>query len=82
MGGAGTDKASYRYATTGVTIELLDPAANGGPAAGTSFDSVENFDGSNSDDVIKGDGAANEIAGLAGDDRLTGNGGDDRLEGG
>ncbi|MFZ4809416.1 MAG: S8 family serine peptidase [Hyphomicrobiaceae bacterium] len=48
-------------------------------AAGTT---IENAVGGDGNDVIRGNGAANDLRGMRGDDTLTGGAGDDRLDGG
>lgn len=82
QGGNGTDIASYRDATTGLTIDFATPANNTGDAAGDTFIEVENIYGSEFGDVISGDNLVNELRGYAGEDTLHGRGGDDTLTGG
>ncbi|KPF83592.1 hypothetical protein IP78_01800, partial [Brevundimonas sp. AAP58] len=80
-GGAGTDLASYVTATAGVTLSLVT-GGSGGDAAGDVFSGIENVAGTNLNDDLTGDGAANYLLGLVGNDTLDGGGGDDILEGG
>ena len=81
-GGAGRDRVSYVQATAGVTVDLGAPAANLGDAAGDVFVGVEDVEGSNLDDILRGDGQANWLSGRTGDDRLEGGAGNDSLLGG
>jgi len=81
-GNDGSDTASYRYASTGVTASLVDPGSNTGEAAGDAYFSIENLSGSTHDDSLLGDGKANVLTGLDGADELAGLGGNDVLVGG
>lgn len=67
-GGAGFDVATYASATSGVTAILADASLNTGDAAGDSYIDVENITGSDFDDILGGDSAANVIDGGAGVD--------------
>ncbi|HEV2811679.1 MAG TPA: hypothetical protein VGW10_00390, partial [Solirubrobacteraceae bacterium] len=70
---------------TGVTV-TLDGTADDGSAFDGQADNVredvEHVTGSSSDDVLTGDGDANDLSGFDGNDTLNGEGGDDRLHGG
>jgi Ca2+-binding RTX toxin-like protein len=81
-GGPGIDTASYRFAAAGVVADLGNAANNHGEAAGDSYISIENLEGTNFNDVLVGDGGANLLVGGEGDDRLFGKAGDDILLGG
>ncbi|NJR51716.1 MAG: calcium-binding protein [Leptolyngbyaceae cyanobacterium CSU_1_3] len=81
-GGNGNDTASYLTAIAGVVANLSNPQANTGDAQGDIFISIENLEGSQSADVLKGNGQNNHIWGLGGDDDLDGLGGNAILEGG
>lgn len=81
-GGNGVDSASYLEATSRVVVDLASPSLNGGEAAGDSYSSIEQVIGSNYDDSLWGDGAANGLGGFAGNDTLNGRGGNDILVGG
>ena len=81
-GGAGIDQLSYRGSDEGVTVRLNSGYANHGHAVGDVIIDIENVNGSDYNDVLEGDGAANQLAGGKGDDTLIGNGGADRLDGG
>jgi hypothetical protein len=80
-GGDGTDTATYRERGEAVRVTLGSGADDG--AAGERDDvRTENVTGGAGDDVLTGDGAANELDGGAGGDRLSGAGGTDTLLGG
>ena len=81
-GGAGWDWASYATAGVAVALDLANPAANLGDAAGDSLTDIEAVQGSTHDDTLAGDGAANWLDGGDGADILTGRGGADTLIGG
>ena len=80
-GGAGDDWAWYLSSGVGITIDMATSGNNSGDAAGDSYVSVENIQGSFFDDVITGDGNANFIIASTGDDKAFGSGGDDTLHG-
>ena len=81
-GGNGLDSVSYLEATARVVVDLASPLLNGGEASGDSYSSIEQVIGSNFDDSLSGDGAANGLGGFAGNDTLNGRGGNDVLVGG
>ncbi len=81
FGGAGQDTAYYLSSAAGLTVDLANPLANTGNAAGDTYDSVENVQGSFQDDIIRGDGQNNVLIGSTGDDQLFGRDGDDTLTG-
>jgi Ca2+-binding RTX toxin-like protein len=81
-GGLGTDTASYAGAAAGVTVSLTSLAGNTGEAAGDTFNSVENLEGSGFSDRLSGNSAANTISGLNGTDVIDGGAGSDLLTGG
>ena len=81
-GGAGIDRASYTTASSGVTVNLINPALNTGEAAGDTYSSIENIFGTIYDDILIGDAGDNDLQGLGDDDQLIGADGDDRLFGG
>ena len=90
-GGEGFDSASYVNSETGVTINMLDPSAGTGEAAGDTFINIELIFGSRFADDVTGDNADNwlytlggndVLRGLEGADALSGGAGDDQLYGG
>ncbi|WP_278247628.1 beta strand repeat-containing protein, partial [Teichococcus deserti] len=97
-GGEGIDTASYANATSGVTAALTDydsdapsdftiftplpSSINTGDAAGDTYSSIENLEGSKFADALYGNSENNHLYGLAGKDSLYGGAGDDVLEGG
>jgi serralysin len=81
-GGPGSDTAFYANASSALVIDLLYASLNSGEAAGDRYVSIENATGSNHNDSIRGDNAANILEGLGGNDFLHGRGGNDYLYGG
>lgn len=81
-GGGGTlDIASYANASGAVNVNLATGQATG--AEGTdSLVGIEQAFGSEFDDLLTGDGAANGLIGAGGNDLLFGGGGRDTLDGG
>lgn len=82
VGGNGSDTASYSDSTSGVNVSLLTGYVAGGHAAGDSFVSIENLEGSNHNDTLNGDARTNRLTGGSGNDILRGRGGADTLDGG
>jgi Tol biopolymer transport system component/Ca2+-binding RTX toxin-like protein len=80
-GGDGYDIASYKTATTGVSINLAT-GLHTGDAAGDVFQSIEEIEGSSYQDTFRGDTNNNILSGADGDDLLIGGGGADTLRGG
>lgn len=81
VGGEGYDWAYYADARTGVLVDMQDPAAGGGDAAGDSFDGIEAILGSYRDDTLRGDGADNYLSASSGNDLVEGRDGNDLLRG-
>ncbi|MFI0843396.1 beta strand repeat-containing protein [Mesorhizobium sp. IMUNJ 23232] len=81
-GGNGTDTASYAGAVAGVFVNLATPAGNTGEAAGDTFISIGNLEGSGFSDRLTGDTAKNAVYGLNGTDLIDGGAGSDALTGG
>jgi serralysin len=86
-GGAGSDTVTYDGSGNAVRADLLKPGTNRGDAAGDTYVSVENLDGSSFDDMLFGDNHPNIIQGSSyptlpsGNDALFGRGGNDTLNG-
>ena len=80
-GGAGKDWASYTSAPEGVTGRLGKSISGSGSGTDTLI-SVENFMGSDHNDAVDGDGAANTMRGEDGADVMRGGGGVDAMDGG
>ena len=85
-GGAGiVDWADYIDKAAAVSVTLngaTDAVVTVGGVAEDSIRNIENVQGGSGDDVLFGDGQANELRGLGGNDILRGGGGDDVLDGG
>lgn len=79
-GGAGSDTLDFGDAANGVTVDLAGHSASG--EGRDTVDAIENVVGSDSDDDLTGDGAANVLAGGAGDDTIDGGAEADTLVGG
>jgi Ca2+-binding RTX toxin-like protein len=82
VGGDGFDLAQYSGSAVGLTVDLLNAAANTGEAVGDTFLGIEGLVGSSFNDVLRGDAAANILSGGDGNDLLVGRGGADSLFGG
>ena len=81
-GGGGSDTADYTGASARVVADLLNAGINTGDAAGDSYSSIENLEGTDHNDSLRGTSGANRISGGADDDVLLGRAGDDTLLGG
>ncbi len=79
-GGSGADTASFVTSLLAVTADLGAGTASGDGADTLTL--VERLLGSDHDDVLSGDGAANRLTGGNGDDQLNGRGGQDTCAGG
>ncbi|MFC1459594.1 hypothetical protein ACETIH_23425 [Microvirga arabica] len=87
IGGAGIDMVSYhadfrRGGMFGVDVDLTLKRAFDGFRSLDSISGIENVNGTNFADAIRGDAARNELFGNGGNDDLQGGGGDDLLDGG
>ncbi|MEL7088326.1 MAG: di-heme oxidoredictase family protein, partial [Planctomycetota bacterium] len=92
-GGTGIDTLSFAsladpgFVFGDIEVGVLVDLSNQGNAQDTGqgndiFTNFENLEGSDFDDLLTGDGAANTLMGLGGGDVLNGGAGDDLLEGG
>lgn len=80
-GGRGNDQVSYAQSTGSVEVNLLAGHGYGGFAAGDSYWSIENAEGSAWNDIIIGSNGRNTLVGLAGSDTIHGNAGNDNIRG-
>jgi serralysin len=76
------DTVSYVNAPSSILIDISNPAANTGWAAGDTFVGIDAIIGTRFSDSIRADGGNNQLTGGAGNDSLYGMGGDDILNGG
>jgi Ca2+-binding RTX toxin-like protein len=77
-GGAGTDIASYLFASAAVNISLASGSAQTTGGSGSdSIVNIENITGSNFNDSLAGSATANILDGGLGDDSMTGGDGSD-----
>ncbi len=82
-GGDGIDTADYRSATSAVTAEIWrGTAANDGQGGNDTLAQIENLIGSNFNDLLAGNEAANSLNGGAGNDNIYAGGGADTINGG
>ncbi len=81
-GGSGRDAAAYMGSATGVTVDMMNTAANTGDAVGDTYTSIEGVWGSSFDDNLYGDNNDNTLIGSHGNDVIDGRGGNDLLQGG
>ena len=80
-GGGGIDTADYSSATSGVTVDLSNAAAqNTGSSGVDTFLNIENVTGSAYNDTIIGDSGNNSISGGDGADYIDGGAGDDLIQ--
>lgn len=76
-GRGGIDRADYRFAGSGVVVDLKAGTALDGYGGSDSLANVENVRGSSFDDLITGDRGSNRIEGGAGNDVIDGGAGFD-----
>lgn len=81
-GGDGTDQVTYRNSAAGVVISLLTGTGAGGDAAGDTFTSIEDVQGSAFADTLTGDAGVNGLGGQGGNDIIEGGAGADIIDGG
>lgn len=80
-GGAGIDRVAFWTSNAGITLDLATPSVNAGDAAGDTFVSIEDVQGTAEKDNLRGNEGANRIWGGDGRDVIYGRGGDDVLFG-
>lgn len=81
-GGDGNDRVQYSFATSGVTVDLLNLQLNTGFAAGDYFVSIEEIYGSTFNDTLRGNDEGNRLWGAEGNDVIYGRNGNDIIIGG
>jgi Ca2+-binding RTX toxin-like protein len=81
-GGTGTDRVTFAYSTTGVTVDMGAGRGYGGYANGATFSSIEIVDGTAYADCFFGDAGDNVFNGGGGNDYLAGGLGNNTLVGG
>lgn len=81
-GGANLDTGSYLASTSAIVLDLTNPAAGQGDAAGDVYSGVERIYSTNYNDSLAGDANANTFLAQDGADTLDGRGGNDGLFGG
>jgi hypothetical protein len=81
QGGEGIDLVTYGQFAFGVSVDLALPGPQGGQgnSFGDSFTEVENVNGTEGADVLRGDAGPNRLTGGPSDDVLEGRGGPDIL---
>ncbi|WP_395679537.1 M10 family metallopeptidase C-terminal domain-containing protein [Inquilinus sp.] len=80
-GEAGTDTATYSESAVGVTVDLTAGTGLGGNAQGDTLTGIENVNGSQGNDTLTGNAAANVLRGMNGNDILRGSAGADTMNG-
>ena len=81
-GGEGIDTASYAGSANNVRADLEVPGVNNRDAAGDTYISIENLEGTRYGDILRGNAGGNVLWGQAGADDLFGREGNDTLNGG
>ena len=82
-GGAATDVASYRNATAGIVLDLVNSANSTGDAAGDTLTNIENLWGTVYNDTIRSNlSGGGQVYGFEGNDTLAGSSGNDVFYGG
>ena len=89
-GGPDSDRVSYAQREDPVSVDLADPAPDGGAGESDQVRAIEDVTGGRGDDRLAGDDGPNELdacfeaafGGCPGDDVIAGRGGADRLAGG
>ena len=81
-GGAGSDTIAYTGRTTGLVVDLADPAGDGSPGENDTLTDIEGATGGSGDDLLLGESSGASFEGGGGDDVLDGRGGADTYSGG
>lgn len=81
-GGRGQDWVTYINSTAAVDVNLSTGMGSGGFAAGDTYRSIEDVEGTFYNDTITGSGNYNELFGYDGNDLIEGAAGGDYLDGG
>jgi hypothetical protein len=81
-GGTGGASVDYSRRTEPVTVDLASGAPGGEAGEGDALTGIVDVTGGEGADVLRGNGAANQLWGGAGNDTLDGRGGADYLTGG
>ena len=81
-GGDGRDSLQFMTATSGIVADFVAGTVTGGDSGTTSFTNIEKLVGSEFDDLLTGNAAAQNLTGRHGQDTLWGAGGNDTLWGG
>lgn len=79
-GGDGNDSVLFLFSPSAVTVDLTAGTATG--EGSDTLTAIENVNGSDHNDVLNGDAAANNLYGNAGADTIDGMDGDDSIYGG
>jgi Ca2+-binding RTX toxin-like protein len=74
-GGLGVDTADYSERASAAVVDLDGVADDGEPGEADDLQNIENVLGGNGNDVLIGNGEANDLLGLAGADRIRGGAG-------
>ncbi|HEV2774044.1 MAG TPA: calcium-binding protein, partial [Solirubrobacteraceae bacterium] len=80
-GGGGRDRIRFDGRAAGVRVDLAAGTATGAAGDRDRLAGIEDAIGGDGDDILLGDGGANQLEGDAGDDRVAGRGGNDYLLG-
>ncbi len=80
-GGGGIDVARYQTSTARVVVDLAAGQAQDGFGGTDVLRGIENVDGSEFGDTLRGDAGVNLLRGFGGNDLLEGGGGNDDLHG-
>lgn len=82
LAGGGFDVADYSGSAAPIIVDITNPLAGSGDAAGDVFDLVERIIGTDYADSVAGSSGGNNLMGQSGNDTLDGRDGNDALYGG